>query len=119
MNSYMILAASLLTVGAIVAVQMTYTPAKKDNYTHSSTDFIEPDQRFLNCSQSIDCIKIKGSACPTTEGGVEVCINKNHFQEYISAIDAAAGNEAEVACPQVITATDRVCRCIDQKCNFP
>jgi hypothetical protein len=119
MNNYVILAASLLTVGTVIAVQMNYNPMRKTSYAYSSTDFIEPEQRLVNCNQTIDCIKIKGSACPPTEGGVEVCINKNHFQEYISTIDRAAGNEIEVACPQVDTATDRTCRCVDMKCNFP
>jgi hypothetical protein len=119
MNNYVILAASLLTVGAVIAVQMNYNPVKKDSYAFSSTDFVEPEQRLINCNQTIDCIKIKGSACPPSEGGVEVCINKNHFQEYISVINAAAGNEAEVTCPQVLTITDRTCRCINQTCNFP
>lgn len=113
-----IAAASLFTVGIVAAVQIGYVPTPKDAHTHSSTEFIEPSPRFVACEDNTDCIKIKGSACPPTEGGVEICINKNHFQEYISTIDEAAGAEKDIVCPQVIASTNRMCGCMMGKCDF-
>ena len=78
-NITIIAAASLVTIGAVALYQMGYCPLSRDTRTHSQTDFIEPSAEFIACDFSADCIKIKGSSCPPTEGGVEVCINKNHF----------------------------------------
>jgi hypothetical protein len=75
MNKYYILAGSLMAVGSIMLVQQFYSPVKAESYSVSSTQFIEPREEFVKCADSSDCIKIKGSACPPSAGGVEVCVN--------------------------------------------
>lgn len=120
MKKYIIpIAVIIASLSIIFFAQDFYNPKKKVNqYNFSSTDFIEPAENFIKCYEDDDCIKIKGSACPPSSGGVEVCVNKNYFQEYISQIDRAAGNEAEVVCPQVYLVTNRTCGCIENKCEF-
>lgn len=116
MNNYVILAVSLIAIGLIMLVQQLYTPVKKVNHDFSSTDFIAPDQSFIGCEQTDDCIKVKGSVCPPSEGGKEVCVNKNYFQEYISTIDERAGSAVDAVCPQIYLATNKTCGCVDSRC---
>jgi hypothetical protein len=108
----------LIAIGLVFVIQQFYVPSKKVQHRYSSTDFIEPSQDFLTCSQDTDCIKVKGSACPPSEGGTEVCVNKNHFQEYISVIDEEAGSEAEVVCPQLNNVTNTPCGCAAGVCTL-
>ena len=108
----------LIAIGLVFVIQQFYVPSKKVQHKYSATDFIEPPQDFLTCNQDTDCIKVKGSACPPSEGGTEVCVSKNHFQEYISDIDEKAGKQEEVICPQVYLVTDKQCKCIEGKCKL-
>lgn len=110
------LALIFIIIGLVFLIQQFYVPGKKVQHKYSATDFIEPPQDFLTCNQDTDCIKVKGSACPPSEGGTEVCVSKNHFQEYISVIDEEAGSEAEVVCPQVYMVTNRPCGCAAGVC---
>jgi hypothetical protein len=114
-NMYYVLAGSMI-VGSIMLIQQFYSPSRSENYTSSSTELIEPRGEFTKCSDSTNCIKIKGSACPPSEGGVEVCVNKNYFQQYISVIDNKAGSEAGAVCPQIYLATNRTCECVQNEC---
>ncbi|OGI11942.1 hypothetical protein A3K64_00520 [Candidatus Micrarchaeota archaeon RBG_16_36_9] len=118
MKKYIIPFAVLIaTLSVVFFIQSSYDPKKKNNqYEFSSTDFIEPDENFIKCYENTDCIKIKGSACPPSAGGVETCVDKNYFQEYISQITNQAGNEADLVCPQVYLVTNRTCGCIENKC---
>jgi hypothetical protein len=116
MNKYTILAGSLIFVGSVMLVQQFYSPVKEEKYSFSSTDFIEPSEEFVNCTISSECMKIKGSACPPSEGGKEVCVNKSYFQQYISVIDDKAGSEAFSNCPQTNMVTDRTCGCVQNRC---
>jgi hypothetical protein len=116
MNMYYVLAGSMMVVGSIMLIQQVYSPSKSESYASSSTELIEPRDEFIKCSDSTNCIKIKGSACPPSEGGVEVCVNKNYFQQYISVIDNKAGSEIVANCPQVYLATNRTCDCVQNKC---
>ena len=115
-NIKIFLALLLIVIGIAFIIQQFYFPIKEIKYKYSSTDFIEPSQDFLKCNEDTDCIKVKGSACPPNEGGREVCVNKNHFQEYISIIDEKAGSEAEIVCPQVYLVTNKPCGCASGVC---
>lgn len=110
------LAIIFIVLSLIFLIQEFYVPIKKVNYEYSPTDFIEPSERFLKCFEDTDCIKIKGSACPPSSGGKEVCVDKDYFQEYLSEIEEKAGREEEVNCPQVYTVTNKTCDCIENKC---
>jgi len=112
------LALLFIIIGLVFLIQEFYAPTKNVKYKYSKTDFVEPSEEFITCYQGADCMKIKGSACPPNEGGAEVCVNKNHFQEYISGIDEKAGKQEEIICPQVYLVTDRQCECIDGKCEL-
>lgn len=112
------LAFLFIIIGLVFLIQEFYAPNKKVQYKYSTTDFIEPSEKFITCYQGTDCIKIKGSACPASEGGTEVCVNKNHFQEYISDIDEKAGAETDVVCPQVYMVTNKTCVCVSGECNL-
>jgi len=119
MKKYIIAATLVMGVlSVIVFVQKVYVPGNKVQYKISTTDFVEPSEDFIRCYEDTDCIKIKGSACPPSEGGVEVCVNKNYFQEYISQIEKQAGNEAEIVCPQVYLVTNRTCGCVQSECSL-
>jgi hypothetical protein len=113
-----ILALVLIIIGLIYIVQEFHVPKKENNYEYSSTDFIRPSQRFLNCFEDLDCIKIKGSACPPSAGGKEVCVDKDFFQEYLSEIEEKSGKESEIICPQVYLVTNKTCICNNGKCNL-
>jgi hypothetical protein len=112
------LAFLFIIIGLVFLIQEFYVPNKNVQYKYSTTDFIEPSEEFITCYQDTDCIKIKGSACPASEGGAEVCVNNNHFQEYISGIDEKAGKQEEIICPQVYLVTDKQCKCIEGKCKL-
>lgn len=112
------LALLLIIIGLIFLIQQFYVPSEKVWHKYSSTEFVEPPQEFLTCYQDTDCIKVKGSACLPSEGGTEVCVNKNHFQEYISVIDENAGAETDVVCPQVYLVTNRTCVCVSGVCSL-
>ena len=105
-----------ISLSLIFYIQCSYDPRKKVQYKNSPTDFIEPPKDFINCYEDTDCIKVKGSACPPSQGGIEVCVNKNYFQEYISEIDKQAGPEGEVVCPQVFLVSNKTCGCIGGTC---
>jgi hypothetical protein len=112
------LALIFIIIGLAFLIQQFYAPSKKVQHKYSSTDFIEPSQDFLTCNQDTDCIKVKGSACPPSEGGTEVCVSKDHFQGYISVIDEEAGSETEAVCPQVNMVTNRPCGCAAGVCTL-
>jgi hypothetical protein len=119
MKKYIIVIGILIaSLAVIFFVQNAYDPRKKTKYEFSSTDFIQPAENFIKCYEDTDCIKVKGSACPPSSGGVEVCVNKNYFQEYISQIEKQAGSEAEVVCPQLYLVTNKTCGCLENKCNL-
>jgi hypothetical protein len=118
MKNYYVLAGSLIVVGTLIIAEQLYQPPREVHHSLSPVEFVEPDQAFTNCDSGADCIKIKGSACPASRGGAEVCVNKNYFQEYISLIDRKAGAEADVMCPQVQMNTSRVCGCVQNKCSI-
>lgn len=119
MKKYIIpLAVLIASLSVIFFVQNSYDPRKKTQYNVSSTDFVEPSENFIKCYEDTDCIKIKGSACPPSEGGVETCVNKNYFQEYISQIEKQAGSEQEITCPQVYLVTNRTCGCVENVCRL-
>lgn len=117
MKKYIVPVAILLaSLSIIFFVQNTYDPRKREQYKSSATELVEPAENFIKCYEDTDCIKVKGSSCPPSEGGVEVCVNKNYFQEYISQIEKQEGREAEVVCPQVYMVTNRTCGCIENVC---
>ena len=104
-----------IIIGLLFLINEFYVPAKTQ-YEYSPTEFIEPFKRFVNCFEDKDCIKVKGSACPPSSGGFEVCINKNYFQEYISEIEEKAGKEWEVECPAIYLISNKICDCIESEC---
>lgn len=108
---FIILIALLLTFTTVSTV-----PTKK--YKYSPTDFIAPPEYFLYCYEDTDCIKIKASACPPEKGGSEVCVGKDHFQQYLSIVEDSAGKEWEVTCPNINNVVNNICRCIGEKCNL-
>jgi len=117
MRRYIMIILTILFLLALVFfIQGSYVPIKKTPYKHSSTDFIEPSERFLKCYEDMDCIKVKGSACPPNSGGTEVCVDKDYFQEYLSEIEKQAGREEEIACPEIYLVTNKTCSCIEDKC---
>jgi len=83
-----------------------------------STYFIKPSNLFSSCYKDDDCIKVKGSACQPSKGGIETCINKNYMQEYLSNIDNLAGKEWEVECPSINNTTSKGCSCVNNVCNL-
>ena len=91
---------------------------KEKAYDYNTTDFIEPEEKFVVCGNDDDCFKFKGSACPAEVGGVEICVNKNFVQEYSSTIEGLAGSCNVNECPQVSLSTNRTCSCIDSKCSL-
>ena len=107
----------LLSIGAYFVVDNFYLGHSKQ-YEYSTTDFIEPEERFVTCVDVDDCFKFQGSACPATAGGVEVCINKNFVQEYRSIIEDETGILVDIDCPQVDMSTDRECGCILSRCEL-
>ena len=111
-----VLASLLIILGLAFLIQEFYIPVKKTQYKYSPTEFIEPSERFVNCFEDTDCIKVKGSACPPSSGGVESCVNKNYFQEYISEIEEKAGKEWEVECPAIYLISNKICDCIESEC---
>jgi hypothetical protein len=108
----------LIVLGLIFLIQEFYIPIKSVQYKYSPTDFIEPNENFLKCFEDTDCIKVKGSACPPESGGTEVCVDKDHFQEYISEIEKQAGRESEVTCPEIYLLSNKTCSCIESKCEL-
>jgi len=112
------LAVIFIILGLILLIQEFYLPSKNVQYKYSPTEFIEPSESFLNCFEDADCIKIKGSACPTSSGGVEVCVDKDFFQQYLSEIEEKAGREENVECPEIYLVTDKICNCVEGKCNL-
>lgn len=91
---------------------------KIGGYKYPSTYFIEPSNLFVSCYKTDDCIKVKGSACQPSKGGVETCINKNYMQEYLSNIENLAGKYWEVNCPNVNNSTNKECSCVNNNCNL-
>ncbi|NIO44574.1 MAG: hypothetical protein GTN36_03415 [Candidatus Aenigmarchaeota archaeon] len=115
-TTIIILGSVFIILAIIFLVQEFYIPIEKNQYKYTSTEFIEPSERFLKCYESTDCIKIKGSACPPTSGGVEVCVDKDYFQEYLSEVEEKAGREEEVVCPEIYLVSDKTCSCLQDKC---
>ena len=109
---------TIIFVAVLFLTQEFYMPKTENEYQYSSTDFIEPDESFVICDNNDDCFKFKGSACPADLGGTEVCINKDHVQEYNSLIEGCAGNHIELNCPEICMTTDRECKCINNKCTL-
>jgi hypothetical protein len=85
---------------------------------YPSTYFIEPSNSFVACYKTDDCIKVKGTACPPSKGGAEICINKEHMQEYLSNIEILSGKEWEVECPNINNSTNKECSCINNVCKL-
>ena len=112
------LAFLFIIIGLVFLIQEFYAPTKNVKYKYSTTDFVEPSALFVKCAENEDCIKIKGSVCPPEAGGIEVCVNKNYFQEYISYINEKAGFETDVACPEVYLTTNKTCTCTENKCKL-
>jgi len=106
----------LLAIGIIFLIQEFYIPTENKKYRYSPTDFVQPTDLFIKCDETSDCIKVKGSVCPPETGGIEVCVNKNYFQEYISYINERAGFETDVSCPAVNMVTNKTCGCAENKC---
>jgi hypothetical protein len=117
MKNYIILFI-LIVIGLTVVVLELLPPVKKVQHKYSPTSFIEPSENFIDCFNHTDCIKVKGSACPPSSGGLEVCVNKDHFQEYISEINEKAGNEEEVACPDIFLVSNKTCDCFEGNCRL-
>ena len=113
-----ILAFLFVILALIFFIQESYIPIKKAQYKYSPTDFIEPSENFVKCYEDKDCIKVKGSACPPSSGGTEVCVDKDYFQEYLSKIEKLAGKELEVACPEIYLVSNKICDCIENKCSL-
>jgi hypothetical protein len=116
---------AVIAVGLIVIIQEFYSSAKEKVYQYSPTDYIEPEERFLVCTNNTnsnstadECFKFKASACPAEMGGIEMCINKNFIQEYNSVIERGAGEHWDLSCPEINMVTDRACDCIDNVCTL-
>ena len=107
----------LLSIGTYFVVDNFYFNHDKQ-YEYSTTDFVEPEEKFLDCDNVDDCFKFQGSACPPTSGGVEICINKNFVQEYRSTIEEKTGILVDIDCPQVDMSTDSECGCILNRCEL-
>jgi hypothetical protein len=95
-----------------------YKSLQGETSKYPSTYFIKPSNSFVSCYKDDDCLKVKGSACQPSNGGVETCINKNYMQEYLSSIDNLAGKEWEVECPNINNTTNRTCSCVNNVCNL-
>ena len=111
-----ILGLVLIVLAVVFFIQESYVPTEKNQYKYSPTAFIEPLERFLKCFEDTDCIKVRGSACPPSSGGAEVCVDKDFFQEYISEIEKKAGREDEVGCPEIYLVSNKTCSCIENTC---
>lgn len=105
---------------AILAIANAYyfKSFGNEKYKYPSTYFIEPSDLFLSCYKNDDCIKVKGTACPPSRGGIETCVNKNYMQEYLSNIEVLSGKEWEVNCPNIDSSTTIGCSCIDNVCKL-
>jgi len=115
-NIMIFLATLLIILGLVLLIQEFHIPIKNIQYKYSPTEFIEPSERFVKCFEDTECIKIKGSACPPSSGGAEVCVDKDYFQEYLSEIEEKAGREWEVACPEIYLISNKTCGCVENKC---
>ena len=111
---FIVLIASILILIGVSGINTS--PRKK--YKYSPTQSIVPPEYFLYCYEDTDCIKIKSSACPPERGGSETCVEKDHFQQYLSMIEESAGKEWEVTCPDINNVGNNICRCITEKCNL-
>ena len=111
---YILLSLALLSLGAVSVFHEIY--AEKESYEYSFTDYIYPEEKFVQCTSTDDCFKFRGSVCPAEAGGVEMCINKNFVQEYNSVIEGNAGSCMVNECPQACLTTNRTCECINNRC---
>jgi CRISPR/Cas system CMR-associated protein Cmr1 (group 7 of RAMP superfamily) len=111
---FIILIALVITIISVSGVNAS----SKKKYKYSPTELIVPPENFLYCYEDTDCIKIKASACPPDKGGSEVCVKKDHFQQYLSMVEDSAGKEWEVTCPNINNVGNNICRCIGEKCNL-
>ena len=111
-----LLALALISLGVVSMFYEVYGEEKTHDYNF--TDYIEPEEKFITCTNNDDCFKFKGSVCPAEAGGVELCINKNFVQEYNSVLEYMAGSCMVTECPQVCLTTNRTCECIENKCTL-
>jgi hypothetical protein len=110
-------ALALIAIGIVFVIQ-EFVMKKEVVYEYSYTEHIEPEERFIVCNNVDDCFKFKGSACPATSGGTEVCVGKNFVQEYNSVIEEKTGLNLEIECPEIDLSTDMTCDCIDNRCTL-
>jgi hypothetical protein len=124
MKKILIIIIAVMTVALILALPYltnayyNYKSLQGGGTRYPSTYFFEPSNLFIACYTSDECIKIKGSACPPSRGGVETCINKEHMQEYLAKIEISSGKEWEVECPNTDNSTNRGCSCVNNSCEM-
>lgn len=118
MIKYIFLLIISIILIAIIFMFTTINTSPRKKYKYSPTEFIVPPENFLYCYEDTDCIKIKGSACSPDKGGSEVCVEKDHFQQYLSIVDESAGKEWEVTCPDISNVSNNICRCISERCKL-
>jgi len=116
---------SIVIIAIVTALMTSFTnifyyfkslSSEKEKYP--STYFIEPSNLFKECHTTDDCIKVKGTSCPPSKGGVETCVNKNYMQEYLSNIETLTDKEWESNCPNIDSSTDRECSCVNNVCDL-
>jgi hypothetical protein len=122
-KSLIILSVAIIIVLVFLAAYFTnfyyhYKSLQGERVKYPSTYFIEPSSLFLTCYKADDCIKVKGTACPTSKGGVETCINKEHMQEYLSSIEVLSGKEWEANCPDINNSSSMECSCLNNVCRL-
>jgi len=125
MKKYLIIILAVVAISAItLSAYFTntyyhYKSLQSEVSKYPSTYFIEPSSvLFVECYTVDDCIKVKGSACPPQKGGIEICINKNYMQQYLSSIETLSGKEWEVKCPSMDNSTNKECSCNNNTCKL-
>jgi hypothetical protein len=117
-SSIIIIIVLVLTASYFSDIYYRYKWLQNERIRYPSTHFIEPSNSFVACYKTDDCIKVKGTACPPSKGGAEICINKEHMQEYLSNIEILSGKEWEVECPNINNSTNKDCSCINNVCKL-
>lgn len=123
MNKIILISIFILSVTILAVITLSNynikTIIRETPPKYPSTYFIEPpSEKFVSCYTNDDCIKIKGTACHPSNGGIETCVNKNYMQEYLSNIEILAGKEWEVSCPNINNTTNKDCSCINSICKL-
>ena len=116
--SFVILIALVLASAYFTNIYYHYKSLQSERVKYPSTYFIQPSNLLSSCYKTDDCIKIKGTACPPSKGGIETCVNKEHMQEYLSNIEYLSGKEWEVSCPNIDKTTNKECSCINNICSL-